>query len=549
MERLQRRGEPGRVLAPTAVDDVHVLCQAGGAVDVGRRPADVRQFVGPSKVAYAHRVWDLGRRRLESLLTFSRSTSPFSPQLYRWGIHMATQVTMRLRWKRTVLIRAIAAIASACEADNGRAANSSGAAHALEDGTDGESQFGPWDEPTNLCHEADGRGERRRCVFGPWSAPVNMGPTINGSFNESHPWITRDGLSLYITTTRFSQIASDEDIAVSQRSSRSAPWSAPVRLGPNVNTVGFNDAVPSISEDGLDMYFHSPRPGGCGAADIYVSHRDDPTDDFAWQPAVNLGCVVNNSGPDNGPDFFRAHGIDYLYFLQDNTPGHIGAATNPNIVLSTRPRGSGIAGWSSPEVVAELNSIYRQGRMTIRRADGLEMCFSRDSDPAGFGGTDIYCSSRPSLSSPWSAPVNLGPAINTPFNDGGSACDFKGQTLYLFSDRPGGFGMRDLYTATRKRFCAPTARCHDVTVEADQSCRRASSINAGSSDQDEDHDTTCTQSPAGPFGLGSTRVTLTCTDRASGLTDSCTATVTVVASADDHGNSNLVSCNVQVPHD
>jgi len=401
------------------------------------------------------------------------------------------------------------------------------AAPALEDGTDGEGQFGD---------DADGRSERRRCVFGPWSAPVNVGPTINGSFSEHHPWITKDGLSLYITTTRFSQSVSDEDIAVAHRSSRSAPWSAPVRLGPNVNTVGYNDGVPSISEDGLDLYFHSPRPGGCGAADIYVSHRDDPTDDVAWQPAVNLGCVVNNGGPDNGPDFFRANGTDYLYFLQNNTPGHIGAATNPNIVLSTRPRGSGIAGWSSPVVVTELNSIYRQGRMAIRRADGLEMLFSRD-DPGGFGGTDIYSSTRSSLSSPWSAPVNLGPAINTAFNEGGSAFDFKGQTLYFFSDRPGGFGMRDLYTATRKKLCAPTAECHDVRVEADKSCQGAASINAGSSDEDGDHDATCAQSPAGPFALGSTRVTLTCTDRASGLMDSCTATVTVFASADDDSNS------------
>src|SRR5713101_2728739 len=230
------------------------------------------------------------------------------------------------------------------------------------------------------------------CVFGPWSAPVNVGPAINGPFNDSHPWITKDGLSLYITTTRFSNNVNDEDIAVAHRRSRTAPWSTPARLGPNVNAVGFNDALPSISEDGLDLYFHSPRPGGFGAADIYVSHRDDQTDDFAWQPAVNLGPNVNSPSPDNGPDSFRANGTDYLYFVQANTPGHIGTATNPNIVLSTRPRGSGITGWTKPVVITELNSIYTQGRPSIRRADGLEMCISRTGDPAGFGGTDIYCS-------------------------------------------------------------------------------------------------------------------------------------------------------------
>lgn len=310
--------------------------------------------------------------------------------------------------------------------------------------------------------ESEDESGQQGCVFGAWATPVNMGPVINSAGDRnSHPWITKDGLSLYITTTRFSKSLNDEDIAVAHRSSLTAPWSAPVRLGPNVNTVGFNDSLPSVSEDGLDLYFHSPRLGGFGAADIYVSHRDDPTDDFAWQPAVNLGPNVNGLAPENGPDFFQANGTDYLYYVTQNTPGHLGSATNPNIVLSTRPTGSGITGWSAPVAVTELNSIYVQGRASIRRTDGLEMCISRINDPQGFGGTDIYCSTRPSPSSPWSKPVNLGPTINTPFNDGGQAFDFRGKTLYFYSDRPGGFGMRDLYTTTRKQFCTPTANCQE----------------------------------------------------------------------------------------
>src|SRR6516225_3749290 len=82
-----------------------------------------------------------------------------------------------------------------------------------------------------------------QCVYTPWSDPVNMGPEVNSPYNDSHSWITKNGLSLYITTTRFSMNVNDEDIAVSQRRSLSDPWGTPVRLGPNVNTVGFNDAV------------------------------------------------------------------------------------------------------------------------------------------------------------------------------------------------------------------------------------------------------------------------------------------------------------------
>jgi hypothetical protein len=215
-----------------------------------------------------------------------------------------------------------------------------------------------------------------------------------------------------------------------------------------------------------------------------VSHRDDPTDDSAWQPAVNLGPNVNSSSPENGPDFFQADGTDYLYYVRFPPvllQGTIG--NGPNIVLSTRATSSGIKGWSKPVVVTELNSIYTQGRPSIRRADGLEMCISRAGDPAGFGGTDISCSTRSSLSSPWSKPVNLGPTINSPSEEGGQAFDFSGRTLYFQSDRLGSIGMRDLYTVRRQQFCTPTADCQNVKVEADNSCHGPTSINAGSSDE------------------------------------------------------------------
>src|SRR6266850_2190797 len=74
--------------------------------------------------------------------------------------------------------------------------------------------------------------------------------------------------------------------------------------------------------------------------------------------------------------------------------------------------------------------------------------------------------------------------------------------------------------------CAPSANCHDVTVVADASCHGSASVNAGSDDPDSDL-AGCTQSPEGPYDLGATAVTLTCTDT-EGLTSTCNATVTVV---------------------
>jgi choice-of-anchor A domain-containing protein len=72
----------------------------------------------------------------------------------------------------------------------------------------------------------------------------------------------------------------------------------------------------------------------------------------------------------------------------------------------------------------------------------------------------------------------------------------------------------------------PVARCQNPTVVAEYACSEAASIDDGSYDPDNDL-VGCTQSPAGPYPIGHTPVTLTCTDRAN-HTASCTGVVTVV---------------------
>jgi hypothetical protein len=94
---------------------------------------------------------------------------------------------------------------------------------------------------------------------------------------------------------------------VSQRLSLDADWGTPQNLGTNINSAG-NDFSPAFTPDGHWLYFHSDRPGGCGPTgtmDLYVSHRKDKRDDFGWEPAQNLGCVINSIYDDAGPTFFE----------------------------------------------------------------------------------------------------------------------------------------------------------------------------------------------------------------------------------------------------
>jgi hypothetical protein len=74
---------------------------------------------------------------------------------------------------------------------------------------------------------------------------------------------------------------------------------------------------------------------------------------------------------------------------------------------------------------------------------------------------------------------------------------------------------------------APVALCADAVVDTGpEDCVAHASIDAGSYDPDGGP-VTRSQSPASPYPLGDTLVTLTVTDE-TGLTDTCQATVTVV---------------------
>src|SRR5712664_716112 len=63
---------------------------------------------------------------------------------------------------------------------------------------------------------------------------------------------------------------------------RFSDWSAPVNLGPSINTE-FNEFHAAISADELSIFFATNRPGGLGGLDLWVAQRSNRR--AAWQPA------------------------------------------------------------------------------------------------------------------------------------------------------------------------------------------------------------------------------------------------------------------------
>ena len=290
-------------------------------------------------------------------------------------------------------------------------------------------------------------GAHRADLFDEWTAPVNLGATVNSPFQEILPALSKDGSSLYFASDRPGSMGG-EDLWVSQRAGKDGPWQAPVNLGAALNTP-FHERSPELSRDGHFLFFATNRPGGEGDFDLWVTWRAHTHDDFGWWPAINLGPGVNGAAGDFGPSFFANDtlGLPILYFAS-NRPGGLGSADLYRSGL--RPFG----GFGPAVPVSELNSPQGDFRPSIR-ADGLEIVFDSNRpgppDLAGIGLRDIWMSSRPAPWAPWASPTNLGPVVNSPFNDYLAMLSGDGTTLVMVSDRPGGFGGNDLYISTRSR--------------------------------------------------------------------------------------------------
>jgi hypothetical protein len=104
--------------------------------------------------------------------------------------------------------------------------------------------------------------------------------------------------------------------------------------------------------------------------------------------------------------------------------------------------------WSPPvNLGPTINSAFNDFGPALSK-DRLSLYFSSDR-PGGMGGPDIWVSRRASREDPWGEPVNLGPPVNTPSNDSTPSFSRDGHSMYFNSNRSGGFGLLDIWIAQR----------------------------------------------------------------------------------------------------
>lgn len=274
-----------------------------------------------------------------------------------------------------------------------------------------------------------------------FGTPENLGPTINTVFAEGTPCISSDGLTLYFGDTPWNPAPGGYggvDIWIATRPALDQPWDSVINAGATLNT-SYLDGTPNISTDGLSLFFASDRPGGRGDMDLWISTR--PSLDVDWSEPENLGSVVNSNQVDAMP-CISSDGLT-LYFYSSERPSGLGSGD-----LWVSRRSSPAEPWGAPENLGPNVNSSKDDGWPCLLSDGLTLIFNsnRAVSPEDY---DLYISRRTSIEDPWQQALNLGPSVNSPYNDGAPSVSADGQWLYFHSERPGpgGHGDLDLWQA------------------------------------------------------------------------------------------------------
>jgi serine/threonine protein kinase len=273
-------------------------------------------------------------------------------------------------------------------------------------------------------------------LMGLWrSTPENLGPIVNSSSYDGGPSISPDGLELYFTSNRPDGYGSF-DIWVTTRETVQDPWGEPKNLGPLINNSDL-DGTPCISANGLELYYSSRSPGGLGNTQIWITKRVNISE--PWGEPESLGPIVNGLFDAGGPGISK-DGLALLLSI-----GRPGGSGKPDLWVTERPSVSDP--WGTPENLGPTVNSPAWDFEPSLSTDGLSMFFC-STRPGGCGDWDIWMTRRATENHDWGTPINLGPAVNSSPDQGNPSISADGSTLYFQSARPGGSGSDDLWKMT-----------------------------------------------------------------------------------------------------
>jgi hypothetical protein len=283
--------------------------------------------------------------------------------------------------------------------------------------------------------------------FGEWSAPVNA-EAIPGTSSELNTAFN-DGCPIQAPNGLSLFIASNrpgglggQDIYVAWRASKDDPWGSPENLGAPVNSAA-DDFCPSPVR-GHGLYFVSARAGGCGgtANADIYFAREEHGVYGVYQEPQRLDCDINSPAGEASPSYFEDESGNSYLYFSSNRAGGFEPGGADSDIYFS-------LNFGAAQLAPGLNTASDDFRPNVRK-DGREIVF--DSNRAGgLGGFDIWTATRESIYDAWLSPVHLDAPINSPANETRASLSWDGLTMVFGSNRAGGEGMADVYVTTREK--------------------------------------------------------------------------------------------------
>lgn len=206
-------------------------------------------------------------------------------------------------------------------------------------------------------------------------------------------------------------------------------------IGPSINTE-YPEYSPIINADESMIIFTSRRNTTTGGArdprdgkffeDIYISYR---TGKKEWGFPINPGKPLNSDQHDATVGLSPDGQTLFIY-----------RGDNGGDIFVSRLKGNQ---WTKPERLNKnINTKYHESSASLS-PDGRKLYFVSDR-PGGFGGRDIYVSELDAKGN-WGPAKNLGPVINTPFDEEGIFVHPDGRTIYFSSQGHNTMGGYDIF--------------------------------------------------------------------------------------------------------
>lgn len=277
-----------------------------------------------------------------------------------------------------------------------------------------------------------------------YDTPVHLNASINTPGFEGGPSLSAGGLELYFVSDRPGALGGpgDQDIYRSLRASVTDEWGPPERVPPPISSAFF-DITPSISLDGLSLYFASNRPGAFSPPwpDLWVSRRSSVND--SWGEVESLGAGINtflfegsvNVSPDERTVYFAGFGPPTFVF---------------DIYMSTRASTDEPFG-PRMKLDPPLNSSGHDYGPALTPSGHTMFFASGNDNPFAPGAVNyLYVSERRNDSAPWGQRINLDTINCQACFSGLPTIRAGGAELCWMGDRGDSYGDKDIYCAKRR---------------------------------------------------------------------------------------------------